>query len=64
VTKEYKDIKEIERDLKIWIQFRDYMMTHQQSYHPKVWDEAMAEANTKVTFLKAALSQRKYNDGQ
>ena len=63
MTKEYKDINEIERDLKIWIQFRDYMMTNQQGYHPKVWDEAMAEATTKIRFLQAALAQRKYNDG-
>ena len=63
MNKEYKDINEIERDLKIWIQFRDYMMTHQQSYHPKVWDEAMAEATTKIRFMQAALAQRKYNDG-
>jgi len=63
MTKEYHSIKEIEEDIKVWSNFRDYMKKHKQEYETKVYREAISEADTKLTFLNAALQQRRYNGG-
>jgi hypothetical protein len=63
MTKEYRSIKDIEYDIEVWSNFRDYMKKHKQDYETKVYQEAISEADTKLTFLNAALQQRRYNGG-
>lgn len=63
MTKEYRSIKEIEYDIKVWSNFRDYMLKHKEDYNPKVFQEAISDAESSLTFLNAALQQRRYNGG-
>jgi len=63
MVNEYNSLKEIERDLKAWFQYKDYLVQNQRQFSTKYWEWALAESDRKIQYLHAARDQR-INAGQ
>jgi hypothetical protein len=63
MVNEYNSLKEIERDLKTWFQYKDYLVQNQRQFNTKYWEWAIAESDRKIRYLHTARDQR-INAGQ